>query len=73
MSYSFHLYVKDTNTSESWFNGPQGVTAESILVGMMTNFIFGFIDNCGLFFGGSFLDEVFELLPGGDDGNVCAG
>jgi Na+-translocating ferredoxin:NAD+ oxidoreductase RnfD subunit len=40
---------------------------------MFANVIFGFIDNAGLFFGGVYLEEIFALLPGGDDANVTAG
>lgn len=40
---------------------------------MGANLIFGFIDNAGLFFGCSYLDEIFEKLPGASDTNVCAG
>jgi len=40
---------------------------------MGANIVFGFIDNAGLFFGGCYLDEVFEKLPGGNDTNICAG
>ena len=54
-----------------WFNGL--LSARHILVGGGAFIIFGFIDNAGLFFGGCYLDEVFELLPGSEDANVCAG
>lgn len=54
-------------------NGEAGVTAETVIIGMMANTVFGFIDNAGLFFGGCYLDEVFALLPGSDDANVAAG
>lgn len=40
---------------------------------MFSNIVFGFIDNAGLFFGGCYLDEIFEKLPGGYDANVTAG
>lgn len=40
---------------------------------MGSNLIFGFIDNAGLFFGCSYLDEIFAKLPGASDSNVCAG
>ena len=40
---------------------------------MASNVVFGFIDNAGLFFGGVYLEELFEKLPGGDDANVLAG
>lgn len=44
-----------------------------MIVGMASNIVFGFIDNAGLFFGGVYLEELFEKLPGGDDANVLAG
>lgn len=37
------------------------------------NLVFGFIDNAGLFFGISYLEEIFSLLPGNADANVVAG
>lgn len=40
---------------------------------MFAYIVFGFIDNAGLFFGGVYLDELFEKLPGGLDANVTAG
>ena len=56
-----------------WFNGDEGVTIGTVIVGMFSNIIFGFIDNAGLFFGGCYLDELFSKLPGSDDANVVAG
>lgn len=35
--------------------------------------VFGFMDNAGLFFGATYLDEVFEMFPGAEDANVFAG
>ena len=35
--------------------------------------VFGFMDNAGLFFGATYLDEVFELFPYSEDANVFAG
>lgn len=49
------------------------MTVGTIAVGMFSNIVFGFIDNAGLFFGGVYLDELFEKLPGGLDANVTAG
>jgi len=43
------------------------------MVGLVSNIIFGFIDNFGLFFGANFLDEWFMMLPKADDANVFAG
>lgn len=55
-----------------WLNGyPLNFT--SILAGLFSNIIFGFIDNFGLFFGANFLDEWFMMLPAADDANVFAG
>jgi len=55
-----------------WFNG-ENITFLSIIVGLFSNLIFGFIDNAGLFFGANFLDEWFQMLPAADDANVFAG
>lgn len=54
-------------------NGDEGLTVGTFFVGMFANIVFGFIDNAGLFFGGCYLDEIFEKLPGGYDANVTAG
>jgi len=55
-----------------WLNG-HPLTFNSIMVGLVSNIIFGFIDNFGLFFGANFLDEWFMMLPKSDDANVFAG
>lgn len=73
MSYGVYQYKRPCGSFNNWFNGDEGVTVTTILVGMFANIIFGFIDNAGLFFGGVYLEEVFALLPGGDDANVTAG
>jgi len=55
-----------------WLNG-HPLSFNSIMVGLVSNIIFGFIDNFGLFFGANFLDEWFMMLPKADDANVFAG
>jgi uncharacterized membrane protein required for colicin V production len=72
-AYSVHKCQFPDSDFGVFFNGPKGVRGDTVVVASMTNIIFGFIDNCGLFFGGSFLDEIFSKLPGGDDANCCAG
>jgi hypothetical protein len=72
MSYGVFIYNNPCSDGNTWFNGDT-VTFKTIVVGMGSNVIFGFIDNAGLFFGGCYLDEIFEKLPGGKDGNICAG
>lgn len=44
-----------------------------VIVGMITMFVFGMMDNAGLFFGSTYLDEVFEMFPNSQDANVFAG
>lgn len=73
MSWGVYQYNKPCGNFNKWFNGDEGVSAATIAVGMFANIIFGFIDNAGLFFGGVYLDEIFEKLPGGLDANVTAG
>ncbi len=73
MSYGIYQYQRPCGSFNLWFNGDEGVTIGTILVGMFANLVFGFIDNAGLFFGGVYLEEVFALLPGGLDANVTAG
>ena len=73
MSWGVYQYRQPCGSANEWFNGSEGVTLSTIVVGMFANVIFGFIDNAGLFFGGVYLDELFEKLPGGLDANVTAG
>jgi len=60
-------------TVSEWFNGNESNFALSLAVGLSSNIVFGAIDNGGLFFGASFLDEWFQCLPCADDANVFAG
>ena len=69
-SYGIQKYKLPCTSFAVWINGVNGVNAKTVLVGMGGNIVFGFIDNAGLFFGGCYLDEVFELLPGSKDANV---
>lgn len=71
ISWGVSHYKYPCKSSGKWFNGD--LTAKNVFVGMGSFVIFGFIDNAGLFFGGCYLDEVFALLPGSKDANVCAG
>lgn len=64
--------LPETTMNKFW-NTPAGITISGVMAGLGGNIIFGFIDNAGLFFGSTYLDEVFELLPAGSDNNVCAG
>lgn len=73
MSYGVFQYKEPCKDASDWFNGDGGVTVSTVIVGMAANIVFGFIDNAGLFFGGVYLEELFEKLPGGDDANVLAG
>eukprot|EP00828_Plagiopyla_frontata_P004100 TRINITY_DN11411_c0_g1_i2.p1 TRINITY_DN11411_c0_g1~~TRINITY_DN11411_c0_g1_i2.p1 ORF type:complete len:277 (+),score=40.08 TRINITY_DN11411_c0_g1_i2:160-990(+) len=73
MSWGVYSYQNPCGTVSKWFNGDEGVTIGTVIVGMFSNIIFGFIDNGGLFFGGCYLDELFSKFPGSDDANVVAG
>ena len=55
MSWGIHSYLLPCSTSDDWFNGEEGITGLTILVAMVGNIAFGFIDNAGLFFGGCYL------------------
>lgn len=69
----FYCYkVGPTASFNVWFNG-DNITFLSVIVGLFSQFIFGFIDNGGLFIGNNFLDEWFQFLPAADDANVFAG
>lgn len=73
MAFGVCQYYNPCLTFSLWFNGDLGITFATVAVGMGSNLIFGFIDNAGLFFGCSYLDEIFSKLPGANDTNVCAG
>jgi hypothetical protein len=45
----------------------------SVFVGMVSGFVFGFIDNFGLFFGMDYLDPKIKELPSGSENLVAAG
>ena len=72
MSYKAWKKNNPDGTLKEFFNG-KSMTHKSILVGMSSGLIFGFIDNFGLFMGMSILDPLLKQLPGAGDGNVFAG
>lgn len=57
---------------DRWFNSLDS-SVMGALVGGVTMLVFGFMDNAGLFFGSTYLDEIFEMFPGTEDANVFAG
>ena len=58
----------------NYFLNGEEVTFLNVLVGMAAGFIFGFVDNAGLFFGMDALDGVFtKYLPFGDEDKVKSG
>ena len=68
--YAYTLYLKDERAKGNnvglaeFLNGGQKVPSlKSILVGMSSGVVFGFIDNAGLFFG---MDALDPFLPGGN-------
>lgn len=62
----------DANLDCSMFMNGR-ITALSVIVGMVSGLVFGFIDNAGLFFGMDYLDPVFSKLPSGAEPLVNAG
>lgn len=68
----FENCEKDELTFGAWFNG-DSVDMKSILVGMTSGVVFGFVDNAGLFLGMDQLDSLFQRLPLGHEANVKAG
>jgi len=62
---------------DRWFNGllptDAAESASMIVTGMVSYFVFGFLDNAGLFFGSNYLDDVFQNFPFAEDANVFAG
>ena len=68
MSFGVSKYKFPCKSFGTWFNGE--ITALNVLCGGFAFIVFGFIDNAGLFCGGCYLDEVFQLLPGSKDANV---
>lgn len=59
-------------TFGEWFNGTN-LDLKSIVVGMTSGVVFGFVDNAGLFLGMDKLDSLFQRLPLGNEVNVKAG
>lgn len=58
----------------NYFLNGEEVTLVNVLVGMAAGFIFGFVDNAGLFFGMDALDGVFsKYLPFGTEEKVKSG
>jgi len=53
---------KDKVTALQFFNNNTNPTFKTILIGMSFGFVFGFIDNAGLWFG---LDVLEKYIPGG--------
>ena len=65
---SYMVKVKKSNSPIffSEYIGVSGYTAKQIGIGMMTNIIFGFIDNFGLFFGMDSLDDYLNFKENDD-------
>lgn len=61
ISYMIKVVKTDKVIFFSEYIGVKGYTAKQIGIGMMTNIIFGFIDNFGLFFGMDSLDDFLNF------------
>jgi hypothetical protein len=59
ISYVIEKRNDSTLNFNKWFNG-NAPTMKTILVGMASSVMFGFIDNAGLFFGMDALDPIFN-------------
>ena len=68
MLISYMVKVNKSNSPIffSEYIGVSGYTAKQIGIGMMTNIIFGFIDNFGLFFGMDSLDDYLNFKESND-------
>jgi hypothetical protein len=66
ISYIVKVHFSDSDDNLHFYNyiGIRGFDRKVVLIGMMTNIIFGFIDNFGLFFGMDNLDDYLNF-----DGN----
>ena len=60
ISYMIKVEKSDKPIFFSEYIGVSGYSAKQISIGMMTNIIFGFIDNFGLFFGMDSLDDFLN-------------
>ena len=75
-TWAFHLRPCDESGCEGfeeWINGSKGLTLKSIMVGLLTGIVFGFVDNALMFAGIAALDKSFARLPFGEDPLVMAG
>tara|TARA_B100000401_G_scaffold413535_1_gene333771 strand:- start:710 stop:1195 length:486 start_codon:yes stop_codon:yes gene_type:complete len=73
VSYSIYKQKNPKSNFNEWFNG-KNFSFKSILVGMCSGIIFGFIDNAGLWYGMSALDPYIKYYGLGTDGsNAMAG
>jgi len=61
ISYMVKVAKTDKVIYFSEYIGVSGYTAKQVGIGMMTNIIFGFIDNFGLFFGMDSLDDFLNF------------
>ena len=61
----------ETLTFDDWFNS--NINTKSILVGMVSGIVFGFVDNAGLCFGLSSLEKYMKNFPGGKKSEILSG
>ena len=71
---SYSLYMKNNPKSnfKEWLNGKK-FSMKSIMVGMASGVVFGFIDNAGLYFGMDAIKPFIEELNLGNTENELAG
>ena len=72
---SADTYKKETGKNlsvQEWLNG-SSLSTKTVMVGMASGMVFGFIDNAGLFFGMSALDPYMSKMKYGCFENVAAG
>ena len=73
VSYAMYKEKNPKSNFNEWFNG-KNFSFKSILVGMCSGIIFGFIDNAGLWYGMDALDPYIKYYGLGTDGsNAMAG
>ena len=66
VSYAMYKKKNPKSNFNEWFNG-KNFSFKSILVGMCSGIIFGFIDNAGLWYGMDALDPYIKYYGLGTD------
>ena len=68
ISYRLHMKKNPKSNFYTWFNG-KNFSIKSVLIGMVSGIIFGFIDNAGLWYGMDALDPFLKYYGLAEEGS----